>query len=95
MTKLKAVMFDMDGVLIDSERLSDNLLKVLLDIAPAQAEARFKLTPERIAQTECLLEAACLGRAGRDRLRDRAGKPAGAGRGRLQTAVRKEARIAL
>ncbi len=47
---------------IDSERLSENLLKALLDVAPAQAEARFKLTPERIAQTECLLEAACLGR---------------------------------
>ena len=47
---------------LDSERLSENLLKALLDVAPAQTEARFKLTPERIAQTECLLEAACLGR---------------------------------
>lgn len=47
---------------LDGERLSENLLKTLLRIAPAAVEGRFKLTQENIDKTETLLEAACLGR---------------------------------
>lgn len=47
---------------LDGERLSESLLKTLLRIAPDAVQARFKLTEERMSQTETLLEAACLGR---------------------------------
>ena len=47
---------------LDSERLSESLLKTLLEISPASASARFKLTDEAIQSAGSLLEAACLGR---------------------------------
>ncbi len=46
---------------VDSERLSEKLLSTLMEVAPAAAVARFKLTEENM-QEPTLLEAACKGR---------------------------------
>jgi len=48
--------------ILDSEGLSEDLLRMLLEIAPAPTCARFKLTDENRAACDSVLEAACMGR---------------------------------